>query len=258
MIGERRAETRIAVFSDVHGNSIALDAVLVDIERSGRVDAHWFLGDAAALGFDPVGVVERLVGLPGLVAVRGNGDRRVTTVPEIVWKVTERFLAPASDDDAFIWRSTLADCEWTRDGLEKAGCLEWLSGLPLEQRVTLPDGTRLLMVHAAPGTDEGPGINEGQTDDDLRKLVGGADADMVFVGHTHRALDRTVGGVRAINVGSVSNPPGEEKRAMWTLVVANESGYSIKRRLAEYDIAAVRERLEREQPPAWVRLLKWF
>jgi predicted phosphodiesterase len=36
---------RIALFSDVHGNSIALDAVLQDIQAQGGVDAYWVLGD---------------------------------------------------------------------------------------------------------------------------------------------------------------------------------------------------------------------
>ena len=32
---------RIAFLSDIHGNSIALDAVLADIETLGDVDATW-------------------------------------------------------------------------------------------------------------------------------------------------------------------------------------------------------------------------
>ena len=46
--------------SDIHGNPIALDAVLADIEATGGVDEHWVLGDIVALGHDPVGVLERL------------------------------------------------------------------------------------------------------------------------------------------------------------------------------------------------------
>jgi len=60
---------RVAIFTDVHGNSMALDAVLADVERLGGVDAYWFLGDAADLGFDPVRAVQRIRGLPGLRAV---------------------------------------------------------------------------------------------------------------------------------------------------------------------------------------------
>ncbi|MEJ7902117.1 MAG: metallophosphoesterase family protein [Thermomicrobiales bacterium] len=249
---------RIVVFSDTHGNSIALEAVLADIERAGGVDAHWFVGDAAMIGFDPVGTVARIIGLPNLVGVRGNGDRRVATDPEIVRGVTERFIATASDEEAAIWRSTLADSEWTRDVLKAAGLHEWIAALPLEARSTLPDGTRVLLVHAAPGTDEGPGIHAGLSDDELRALLAGCDADLMFVGHTHQPLDRTVDGVRVVNLGSVSNPPREDKRAMWTLLEADEAGHMIERRYATYDLAAVGERLERDEVPARAYLRRYF
>jgi hypothetical protein len=38
------------VYSDTHGNSIGLNAVLTDVQVADGVDAHWFVGDAAALG----------------------------------------------------------------------------------------------------------------------------------------------------------------------------------------------------------------
>ena len=68
---------RLALFSDVHGNSIALDAVLADIAAQGGVDGYWILGDLAAIGYDPVGAIERLVALPNVRFTRGNTDRYV-------------------------------------------------------------------------------------------------------------------------------------------------------------------------------------
>ncbi len=51
---------RIAILSDIHGNVLALDAVLADIQRQGPPDLYWVLGDLIALGSDPVAVLERL------------------------------------------------------------------------------------------------------------------------------------------------------------------------------------------------------
>ena len=68
---------RIAIFSDIHGNSIALDAVLEDMGKSGSFDEHWVLGDLVALGPDPVEVLERLSALPDTKFIRGNTDRYV-------------------------------------------------------------------------------------------------------------------------------------------------------------------------------------
>ena len=41
---------RLAILSDIHGNPLALDAVLADIQRQGEVDAYWVMGDFAAAG----------------------------------------------------------------------------------------------------------------------------------------------------------------------------------------------------------------
>src|SRR5258705_5431915 len=70
---------RIALLSDIHGNTIALDAVLGDVEANGGADEHWVLGDLVALGYDPAGVLERLTSLPNPLFVRGNTDRYVVT-----------------------------------------------------------------------------------------------------------------------------------------------------------------------------------
>ncbi len=43
---------RLAILSDIHGNPLALDAVLADIQSQGEVDAYWVLGDFAALGYE--------------------------------------------------------------------------------------------------------------------------------------------------------------------------------------------------------------
>src|SRR5947207_15407140 len=59
----RSNHMRIALLSDIHGNPLALDAVLTDIEAQGGVDTYWLLGDFSSLGYDPVGVLERVTKL---------------------------------------------------------------------------------------------------------------------------------------------------------------------------------------------------
>src|SRR3712207_7029838 len=94
---------RLALFSDIHGNPIALDAVLADVEAQGGVDAYWVLGDLAAVGYGPVAAIERLVALPDARFVRGNGDRYVVTgerplpTPEGAQK-DPRLLATLAED----------------------------------------------------------------------------------------------------------------------------------------------------------------
>ncbi len=239
---------RVAVFSDIHGNSIALDAVLADIERVGGVDAHWFVGDAVALGFDPVGTIRTLEGLPGLTAVRGNTDR--DTVRDAEGSDAD-FVALAAGDPVRAKRALamLRNFAWTRGAVTEAKRRDWLANLPLADRVTLPDGTRVLLVHAAPGTDDGPGIRGEQSEEELSGTLASADADLVIVGHTHKPLDRTAAGARAWNLGSVSVPFTAEKRAMWTLLEAGDRGYRLERQFARYDAQEVLEQLAAIDPP---------
>ncbi len=102
----------------------------------------------------------------------------------------------------------------------------------------MPDGTRLLGVHAAPGTDDGVGIRTTQSDDELRGILSGCGAELVFVGHTHAALDRTVDGIRVVNLGSLSIPLTPDRRAAYALLDADERGYSVEPRRVEYDLEA--------------------
>src|SRR5947209_13003722 len=70
---------RLAVLSDIHGNPLALDAVLADIQTQGEIDAYWVLGDFSALDYDPVTPLQRVVTLPNVRFVRGNTDRYIVT-----------------------------------------------------------------------------------------------------------------------------------------------------------------------------------
>jgi len=239
---------RVAIFSDVHGNSLALDAVLADVERVGGVDAYWFIGDAVALGDDPAGCLEAIEALPGLLRVRGNTDRMtVAESPE----ADEAFLDVAATDRGPAKRQMLMSrgFSWTRGVLVKAGWYGWLVEMPVEERVTLPDGTRVLLVHASPGTDDGAGLRETQSEEEFAAQLLGAEAELVVVGHTHLPIDRTGGGVRVWNLGSVSMPFTEDKRAMWTLLEANDEGYTLTRQFASYDVVEWLNRLKAAHHP---------
>ena len=72
---EMRIEGRLAVFSDVHGNLPALEAVLADIERRG-VPNVLCLGDLVGYGPFPNEVAQRVRDL-GIATVMGNYDRGI-------------------------------------------------------------------------------------------------------------------------------------------------------------------------------------
>jgi predicted phosphodiesterase len=236
---------RLAILSDIHGNPLALDAVLADIQSQGEVDAYWMLGDFAALGYDPVTPLERMTALSHASFTRGNTDRYVVTMDLPVQP------EKALQDHALLPEviELVRSFSWTRGYLSAAGWLDWLTNLPLEVHLTLPDGTRLLGVHASPGRDDGPGIQPKHSDDQLEHRLAGCEADVVIVGHTHVPLDRQVGRIRVINLGSVSNPVTPGLQASYALLDADEYGYRIQLRLVDYDRGAVIKAIEQSRHP---------
>ena len=62
---------KIALLSDVHGNSTALEAVLADAE-SQQVTDYWFLGDLLLPGTGRRNILDRMEQLPISLQVRGN------------------------------------------------------------------------------------------------------------------------------------------------------------------------------------------
>lgn len=235
---------RVAILGDMHGNLIAFDAVLADIQKRGGVDAYWLLGDYCAFGSDPSGVIERIKTLRNVVTIRGNTDRTTITrnYPPLENAVDANHLQIMVD--------TRCSYEWGRGFLAARGGLDWLAALPLDYRETLPDGTRVLVVHARPGQDSGNGLNNILSDDEFRAALTGADADLVIVGHTHCPLDRRLDGVRAVNPGSVSNQIIGETRVPYIYLTADEYGHDLAFRRVEYDVDAALEALRRSGIPS--------
>ena len=238
---------RIALLSDIHGNCIALDAVLKDIDAVGGVDSYWILGDLVAIGPQPVAVLERLAALPDARFVRGNTDRYTTTkdrpipTPQQVkadWRLLPRLVDVAHS------------FAWTQGAVTGAGWFEWLTSLPLEQRLVLPNGSRLLGVHASPGSDGGAGLHPALEEADLRTFAADSEADIICVGHTHWPMDTSIDSVRLVNLGCVSNPLLPDLRASYVILEADSSGYSIQHRRVDYDREAVIAEVERIKHPS--------
>jgi hypothetical protein len=151
------AVVRLGVVADIHGNSVALEAVVADAEGFG-VDGWWALGDLVLFGPRPVEALGMLAELPGIAYVSGNTDRYVLTGEQPAPHETPAH-AVGELDLVERYAAMAGAIGWTRGALVQAGSLSVLSDLPPEQRIRLPDGLLLLGVHASPGHDDGQGID---------------------------------------------------------------------------------------------------
>ena len=208
------------MFSDIHGNPIAFNAVLEDIAARGGVDGYCVLGDLVAIGYDPPGVLERLAALPNSHFVQGNTDRYVVTgqrpYPSLADIEADLRLLPRLVEVAHSFA-------WTQGYVSATGWFDWLARLPLEVRLELPGGLRILCVHVAPGQEDGAGLHPMLSDAELSEHVRQVSADLIVAGHTHRPIDRSVDGIRVLNVGSVSNPHAADRRACYAILEATET-----------------------------------
>jgi hypothetical protein len=131
--------------------------------------------------------------------------------------------------------------------LDQAGRLTALTKLPTQLRLQLPGGTNVLGVHASPNADDGPGIDPEISDEQLRLLLAGSDADIVIGGHTHRTTDRLVGRVRTLNPGSAGLPP--HGATGWLLLEDDGHGLVATQRTVPFDVAAVVDDLRARRHP---------
>ncbi|MBR6332325.1 MAG: metallophosphoesterase family protein [Dehalococcoidales bacterium] len=94
---------KIAVLSDIHSNSLALKAVLRDIDNISNLDDVWCLGDILGYGPDPLGSFSALAQYNPL-AIKGEMDQIIAT---------EKIPAYITGDvkEAIYWISTIISPE---------------------------------------------------------------------------------------------------------------------------------------------------
>jgi putative phosphoesterase len=196
---------RIAALYDVHGNIRALEAVLGEVPEDVRI----LVGGDVAAGPFPQETVDRLRALGERVLwIRGNADRELTP--------GEPGLAPPET------------MEWVRARLD-VGTIEWLHELPATLELDVEGIGRVLFCHATPLNDVDI-FTERTAEANIADQFA-VDADLVVCGHTHTQFERTIGGVRVVNSGSVGMAYEDEPGAYWTLL-----GPDVERRRTPYDL----------------------
>ena len=207
-----------ALVYDVHGNDLALAAVLADAAEQGA-DGYFIGGDVALFGPWPEATVARLQALSPATWIRGNGERWTAdpdTAPEPVRPATAA----------------------AREALG-AGLVAELDALA--QSAALGDDTRAW--HGSPVSDVRSFLPE-PADDEAELLDGVTERRLIF-GHTHLPFARTsaVGGIELVNPGSVGMPFDGDHRAAYALLHGDGT---IEHRRVAYDHdavpAALRER----------------
>jgi putative phosphoesterase len=210
--------TRIAIFSDIHGNLQALESLLADIAAQ-KPDAVYCLGDLVGYGASPNEVTER-IRREACPTVMGNYDDGVG------FERDECGCAYREEADRERGQRSL---EWTKARLTPAN-KAFLRTLMNEIRFEA-DGKRILLVHGSPRK-----MNEYLFEDrpisSFQRLAASSDADIIVFGHTHKPYVKVVDGVTFVNAGSVGKPKDGDWRGCY---VELDGGTATFRRVA-YDV----------------------
>ena len=214
---------RVALFSDVHGNLSALEAVLAAIACHAPVHLIVAAGDHAIIGPRPAETWDRLQAA-GCLCIMGNED-------EVLWD-TPRELGEGSPYVS-IMRARLGPTVLALGERRLAA----MQAMPRSLRFSPAAGQGLLIVHANVHGLNGWALSPDLTDADLERLYGGAGAAIVCCGHYHAPSVRPWRGMRIVNVASVSLPKDERPLAAYTILEwAGE--WSVTQHRVPYDPAA--------------------
>jgi len=223
---------RVAVLSDIHGNLVALEAVLADLAAQGGADALAIAGDLCLDGPRPREVLARVRGL-GCAVVQGNTDRDLALAPEQT--------APLE------YAGLLA---WTRARIGEEG-LAYLGALPFSHRITAPDGRSvLLIVHANP-KDQDRHLPPLAPENQIAPLLADLPTEVktVAFGHLHIPYVRDVGRLRLIDVASVGLPKDGDRRAGYGLLTWVGDGWLCEQRRVEYPVEETIDQIRAAAPP---------
>jgi putative phosphoesterase len=211
---------RIAIISDIHGNQLALEAVLQDLSHQPAVDHLVIAGDLCLNGPCPREVLDTVRKLACPV-IQGNVDL------EVVNEAPEKGLKK---------RTTVA---WTREQIGQAG-IDYLASLPLSHLIVNQDGSDLLIVHANPLNLE-DAIFPNAPDSDLEYLLGSIEPTVgaLAFGHLHIAYTRHWRHLLLADVASCGLPRDEDLRAAYGILTWQDATWNAEIRRVPYDVKEV-------------------
>ena len=252
---------KLAVISDIHGNLLALEAVLADIAGQ-SVDQTVNLGDILSGPLQPAETADLLMAC-NFTTIRGNHERQVLDLLD-----QGQHLDPLGTDGYTAGQLTSAHVAWIRS---------------LPERLELAGGD-VLLCHGTPGSDliywmetTVPGFPEAHptgirpaTADEVFIRLGDESAQahsLVLCGHTHVPRMAQCGNLLVVNPGSVGLQAYDDAyphshvvengtpHARYAIVEKTAQGWRVDLRAVPYGHMAQSHVAASRQRPDWAYAL---
>ena len=223
---------KIAVLSDIHGNTTALEAVLADA-RAERVDEYWLLGDILMPGTGRRRILDLLADLPITARVLGNWENSL-------WRGLHRKL----DFTKASHRYLLRQCQYILEEIAPEE-IEDLHNQPMQVHRQFGDLV-VGITHHLPDKNWGRELIHTGKQEDFDRLVTEPHASIAVYGHIHQQLLRYGSdGQLILNPGSIGQPffldarLRKDLRAQYMILEFDEVGLSdVDFRRVDYDVEA--------------------
>ena len=222
--------TKIAVLSDIHGNTTALEAVLTDAKKA-NVDEYWLLGDILMPGTGRGRILNLLAALPITVRVLGNWENSL-------WRGLHRKLDLTKASHRYLLRQS----QYILEEISPKE-IEELHDHPMQVHRQFGDLT-VGITHHLPDKNWGRELIHTGKQEDFDRLVTEPRASIAVYGHIHQQLLRYGSdGQLILNPGSIGQPffldAGLRKdlRAQYMILEFDEAGLSdVDFRRVDYDV----------------------
>ena len=224
--------TKIAVLSDIHGNTTALEAVLADA-RAAKVDEYWLLGDILMPGTGRRGILDLLASLPITARVLGNWENSL-------WRGLHRKLDLTKASHRYLLRQ----CQYILEEIDPEE-IENLHNHPMQVHRQFGDLT-VGITHHLPDKNWGRELIHMGKQENFDRLVTEPHASIAVYGHIHQQLLRYGSdGQLILNPGSIGQPfflnaqLRKDLRAQYMILEFDESCLSdVDFRRVDYDVEA--------------------
>ncbi len=229
---------KIAIFSDIHGNLEALNAVVKDIKSIPDLDHIVCLGDIVGYYPHPNECIEIVREMCDII-IKGNHDASV--VARNFDKVLNKFNDIAA-----------RSLTWTRDKILETNNTEnydFLRKLPKQKEITI-GRKKILFVHGTPDKTweyflYPYWLNAPLEEQKVRIDEWLQQWDVIAMGHSHWAFQYEDNNKIVINPGSVGQPRDDNPKASYALVEVTKTRIKALNFRIEYDIKKTCEAVQK-------------
>ena len=222
--------TKIAVLSDIHGNTRALEAVLADAEKAGA-EEYWLLGDILMPGTGRKNILRRLEDLPITIRVLGNWE-------ESLLRAAHRKLDTSRPSHRYLLRQ----CQYIMEEISLDD-IEALQAFPMHTHRQFGN-LKVGISHHLPDKNWGRELIHLGKQEDFDRLVTNPDCDIAIYGHIHQQFLRYGSqGQLILNPGSIGQPfflsasLREDLRAQYMILDFDNKGLKdVDFRRVDYDV----------------------